>query len=79
MTDPTADPRPTRVTVGSLVSKAWKIAPPMLRTFSIRVWAVASVAAAAGFCVMCGGVVVMSLTAPATLQADDRPDLARSG
>jgi hypothetical protein len=36
-------------------------------------------AAAAGFCVMCAGVVVMSLTAPATLQADDRPDLARSG
>jgi hypothetical protein len=27
-------------------------------------------AAAAGFCVMCAGVVVMSLTAPATLQAD---------
>jgi hypothetical protein len=26
--------------------------------------------AAAGFCVMCAGVVVMSLTAPATLQAD---------
>jgi hypothetical protein len=36
-------------------------------------------AAAAGFCVMCAGVVVMSLTAPATLQADDRPDLAMSG
>ena len=34
-------------------------------------------AAAAGFCVMCAGVVVMSLTAPATLQADDRPDLTR--
>ena len=27
-------------------------------------------AAAAGFCVMCAGVVVMSMTAPATLQAD---------
>ena len=27
-------------------------------------------AAAAGFCVMCGGVVVMSLTAPATLEPD---------
>jgi hypothetical protein len=36
-------------------------------------------AAAAGFCVMCGGVVVMSLTAPATLQADEQLDLARSG
>jgi len=34
-------------------------------------------AAAAGFCVMCAGVVVMSLTAPATLQADDRPELTR--
>jgi drug/metabolite transporter (DMT)-like permease len=34
-------------------------------------------AAAAGFCAMCAGVVVMSLTAPATLEADDRPDLAR--
>ena len=30
-------------------------------------------AAAAGFCVMCAGVVVMSLTAPATLQADVGP------
>jgi hypothetical protein len=30
-------------------------------------------AAAAGFCVMCVGVVVMSLTAPATLQADAEP------
>jgi hypothetical protein len=30
-------------------------------------------AAAAGFCVMCVGVVVMSLTAPATLQADIDP------
>jgi hypothetical protein len=30
-------------------------------------------AAAAGFCVMCAGVVVMSLTAPATLQADVEP------
>jgi hypothetical protein len=27
-------------------------------------------AAAAGFCVMCAGVVVMSQTAPATIQAD---------
>jgi hypothetical protein len=30
-------------------------------------------AAAAGFCVMCIGVVVMSLTAPATLQPDVDP------
>jgi hypothetical protein len=30
-------------------------------------------AASAGFCVMCVGVVVMSLTAPATLQADIDP------
>jgi hypothetical protein len=36
-------------------------------------------AAAAGFFVMCAGVVVMSLTAPATLQADERPDLTRPG
>jgi hypothetical protein len=36
-------------------------------------------AAAAGFFVMCAGVVVMSLTAPATLQADERPDRTRPG
>jgi hypothetical protein len=36
-------------------------------------------AASAGFCVMCVGVVVMSLTAPATLQADiDRAEAPRT-
>jgi hypothetical protein len=36
-------------------------------------------ASAAGFCAMCAGVVVMSLTAPATLQADDIPARPRPG
>jgi hypothetical protein len=39
-------------------------------------------AAAAGFCVMCAGVVLMSQTAPATIQADvepARPSRIRSG
>jgi hypothetical protein len=36
-------------------------------------------AAAAGFCAMCAGVVVMSLTAPATLEADDKPAQPRPG
>jgi hypothetical protein len=35
--------------------------------------AAALAGAAAGFCVMCAGVVVMALTAPATLQADAEP------
>jgi drug/metabolite transporter (DMT)-like permease len=35
--------------------------------------AAALAAAATGFCVMCAGVVVMSLTAPPTLQADVEP------
>ena len=36
-------------------------------------------AAAAGFCAMCAGVVVMSLTAPATLEADPKPAQPRPG
>jgi uncharacterized membrane protein HdeD (DUF308 family) len=75
----TADPhRPTGHWAAAIAACLAVVAALSMLAYFVMNAAVLA-AAAAGFFVMCAGVVVMSLTAPATLQADEMPDLTRPG